>query len=125
MSVLTRPSAPLDRSRIGRLQGKARYAPTLATVGLFVAMFAYPVGTDLYAVPVDQVREVVTVPPTTYLTGTTITTFSPSGTRDIAGSLLPPQAANSATTPPVRENCQRLFVLRESMSPPMFYAGGC
>jgi ribose/xylose/arabinose/galactoside ABC-type transport system permease subunit len=46
MSVLTRTSAPLGRSRIGRLQSKARYAPTLATVGLFVAMFA--VGAAMY-----------------------------------------------------------------------------
>jgi ribose/xylose/arabinose/galactoside ABC-type transport system permease subunit len=46
MSVLTRTSAPLGRSRIGRLQNKARYAPTLATVGLFVAMFA--VGAAMY-----------------------------------------------------------------------------
>jgi ribose/xylose/arabinose/galactoside ABC-type transport system permease subunit len=40
MSVLTRTPAPLNRGRISRLQGKARYAPTLATVGLFLAMFA-------------------------------------------------------------------------------------
>ena len=40
MSVLTRSTAPLDRPRISRFQGKARYAPTLATVGLFLAMFA-------------------------------------------------------------------------------------
>ncbi|MEG9249424.1 galactofuranose ABC transporter, permease protein YjfF [Arthrobacter sp. Soc17.1.1.1] len=46
MSVLTRTSAPLGRSRIGSLQSKARYAPTLATVGLFVAMFA--VGAAMY-----------------------------------------------------------------------------
>ncbi|MDQ0736153.1 galactofuranose ABC transporter, permease protein YjfF [Arthrobacter agilis] len=46
MSVLTRTSAPLDRSRISRLQDKARYAPTLATVGLFLAMFA--VGAAMY-----------------------------------------------------------------------------
>ncbi|MHA7208553.1 galactofuranose ABC transporter, permease protein YjfF [Arthrobacter sp. MDT1-65] len=46
MSVLTRTPAPLDRSRISRLQGRARYAPTLATVGLFLAMFA--VGAAMY-----------------------------------------------------------------------------
>ncbi|AUZ86284.1 sugar ABC transporter permease YjfF, partial [Arthrobacter agilis] len=40
MSVLTRTPAPLNRSRISRLQGKARYAPALATTGLFLAMFA-------------------------------------------------------------------------------------
>ncbi|MCU1632918.1 MAG: sugar transporter permease YjfF [Micrococcaceae bacterium] len=40
MSVLTRTPAPQGRTRISRLQGKARYAPTLATVGLFLAMFA-------------------------------------------------------------------------------------
>lgn len=39
MSVLTRTPAPLDRPRMSRLRGKARYAPTLATVGLFLAMF--------------------------------------------------------------------------------------
>ncbi|WP_104181400.1 galactofuranose ABC transporter, permease protein YjfF [Arthrobacter sp. B0490] len=46
MSVLTRTPAPLDRSRLSRLQGRARYAPTLATVGLFLAMFA--VGAAMY-----------------------------------------------------------------------------
>ncbi|WP_105031716.1 galactofuranose ABC transporter, permease protein YjfF [Arthrobacter ruber] len=46
MSVLTRTPAPLDRRRISRLQGKARYAPSLATVGLFLAMFA--VGAAMY-----------------------------------------------------------------------------
>ncbi|KQO03541.1 MULTISPECIES: galactofuranose ABC transporter, permease protein YjfF [unclassified Arthrobacter] len=40
MSVVTRTPAPLNRTRISLLQGKARYAPTLATVGLFLAMFA-------------------------------------------------------------------------------------
>ena len=40
MSVLTSPQSPLTQNRISRLRGKARYAPTLATVGLFVAMFA-------------------------------------------------------------------------------------
>jgi ribose/xylose/arabinose/galactoside ABC-type transport system permease subunit len=40
MSVLTRTPATQGRTRISRLQGKARYAPTLATVGLFLAMFA-------------------------------------------------------------------------------------
>ncbi|WP_156134998.1 galactofuranose ABC transporter, permease protein YjfF [Arthrobacter sp. L77] len=40
MSVLTRTPAPLDRPRMSRLRGKARYAPTLATLGLFLAMFA-------------------------------------------------------------------------------------
>lgn len=39
MSVLTRTPAPLDRPRMSRLRGRARYAPTLATVGLFLAMF--------------------------------------------------------------------------------------
>jgi ribose/xylose/arabinose/galactoside ABC-type transport system permease subunit len=46
MSVLTRTAAPLGRTRIGRLQGKARYAPTLATIGLFLAMFA--IGAGMY-----------------------------------------------------------------------------
>lgn len=40
MSVVTRTPAPLNRTRISLLEGKARYAPTLATVGLFLAMFA-------------------------------------------------------------------------------------
>ncbi|MGV0110228.1 galactofuranose ABC transporter, permease protein YjfF [Arthrobacter sp. CP30] len=40
MSTLTRTPAPLTRTRISKLEGKARYAPTLATVGLFLAMFA-------------------------------------------------------------------------------------
>ncbi|MHA7179264.1 galactofuranose ABC transporter, permease protein YjfF [Arthrobacter sp. MDB2-24] len=46
MSVLTRTPASPGRTRIGRLQGKARYAPTLATVGLFLAMFA--IGAGMY-----------------------------------------------------------------------------
>lgn len=40
MSVLTNPSASATRPRTGRLRGKARYAPTAATIGLFLAMFA-------------------------------------------------------------------------------------
>ncbi|MCC3264711.1 galactofuranose ABC transporter, permease protein YjfF [Arthrobacter gengyunqii] len=40
MSVLTSPPAPATLSRAGRLRGKARYAPTAATIGLFLAMFA-------------------------------------------------------------------------------------
>ncbi|WDF33273.1 sugar ABC transporter permease YjfF [Arthrobacter agilis] len=40
MSVLTRTPVPRNRTRSSRFQGKARYAPTLATVGLFLAMFA-------------------------------------------------------------------------------------
>ena len=40
MSVLTSRSAPAARARTGWLRGKARYAPTAATIGLFLAMFA-------------------------------------------------------------------------------------
>lgn len=40
MSVLTNTQAPARSTRISRLQGKAKYAPTLATIGLFLAMFA-------------------------------------------------------------------------------------
>ena len=40
MSVLTSPQVPTTRNRVSRLQGKAKYAPTLATIGLFLAMFA-------------------------------------------------------------------------------------
>ncbi|WP_341392834.1 galactofuranose ABC transporter, permease protein YjfF [Arthrobacter sp. G119Y2] len=40
MSVLTSPQVPATRNRVSRLQGKAKYAPTLATIGLFLAMFA-------------------------------------------------------------------------------------
>ena len=40
MTLLTRSSTVPGRSRLSRLQGKTKYAPTLATVGLFVAMFA-------------------------------------------------------------------------------------
>jgi ribose/xylose/arabinose/galactoside ABC-type transport system permease subunit len=40
MSVLTSPQVPATRNRISRLQGTAKYAPTLATIGLFLAMFA-------------------------------------------------------------------------------------
>ena len=40
MSVLTSPTTPATRSRAGWLRGKARYAPTAATIGLFLAMFA-------------------------------------------------------------------------------------
>ncbi|MCC9197601.1 sugar ABC transporter permease YjfF [Arthrobacter sp. zg-Y820] len=40
MSVLTSPSAPATHNRTSGLQGKAKYAPTLATIGLFLAMFA-------------------------------------------------------------------------------------
>jgi ribose/xylose/arabinose/galactoside ABC-type transport system permease subunit len=40
MSVLTSPQVPATRNRISRLQATAKYAPTLATIGLFLAMFA-------------------------------------------------------------------------------------
>jgi ribose/xylose/arabinose/galactoside ABC-type transport system permease subunit len=46
MSILTRTPSSQNRTRISVFQGKARYAPTLATVGLFVAMFA--VGAVMY-----------------------------------------------------------------------------
>lgn len=40
MSVLTSPSSPSTRNRISRLRGAAKFAPTLAAIGLFLAMFA-------------------------------------------------------------------------------------
>ncbi|MCC9145247.1 MULTISPECIES: galactofuranose ABC transporter, permease protein YjfF [unclassified Arthrobacter] len=40
MSVLTSPSTPATRKRSGLLQGKAKYAPTVATIVLFFVMFA-------------------------------------------------------------------------------------
>lgn len=44
LSTLTQPSVKKPKPARNRLRGSARYAPTLATVGLFLAMFALGAG---------------------------------------------------------------------------------